>query len=203
MLVNSIAAVERQWRKFAERHGLDPDHVVHTAHGHRTVETVALLLPQADAAAEAKQVEIGEINDLEGVVALPGAKDLLTTLPPERWAIVTSGTRALATVRLKTAGLPVPPKMVPADEVTRGKPDPEPYLKGANLLGLPAGECLVFEDAKSGLRAAKYAGMVAIGIPGTYTADELSEADALVHSLRDVSFHADGDGLTISLQVLP
>jgi sugar-phosphatase len=187
VLVNSIDSVERQWRKFAARHGLDPEYVIRTAHGHRTVETVHIVLPEADALAEAKIVEQSEIEDTHGLAAIDGAAELLASLPPDRWAVVTSGTRALATRRLQAAGLPQPIHMVPADEVTRGKPDPEPYLKGAKLVRFEPQDCLVFEDAASGIKAAKGAGMRVIGVPGTYRPSELNQADGLVQSLRAVT----------------
>ncbi len=194
VLVNSIESVERQWRKFAQRHKLDPDHVVHTAHGHRTVETVHILVPHLYAIEEAAIVERNEIEDTEGLVAIEGAKELLESLPRDRWAVVTSGTRALATRRLSAAGLPQPPHMVPADEVTRGKPDPEPYLKGAKLVKVNPASCLVFEDAPTGVRAAKAAGMRVFGIPGTYDAAALSMADGVIRSLREVRAHLNGNG---------
>ncbi len=200
VLVNSIASVERQWRKFAERHGLDPEYVIHTAHGHRTVESVHILMPDVDAVAEAAIIERNEIEDIEGLVAIDGAKELLTSLPRDRWAVVTSGTRALATRRLAVAGLPRPPQMVPADEVMRGKPDPEPYLKGARLIGFDPKTCLVFEDAPSGIKSAKAAGATVIGVPGTYAAEELKGADGLVRSLRDVRARMNGSGLEVEVK---
>jgi len=193
VLVNSIASVERQWRKFAIRHQLDPDYVLHTAHGHRTVETIHILVPNADVAAEAAVIERNEIEDVDGLRATDGAAELLASLPLERWAVVTSGTRALATRRLDVAGLPQPRRMVAADEVTRGKPDPEPYLKGARALGVDPLTCLVFEDAPSGIRAAKAASMHVIGVPGTYVASELNQADGLVRSLLDVRAHVNDE----------
>jgi sugar-phosphatase len=194
VLVNSLASVERQWRKFADRHGLDPEHVIHTAHGHRTVETVHILIPHLDAAGEAAIVEQNEIEDVEGLIAIDGARELLTTLPRDRWVVVTSGTRALATKRLAAAELPQPAHMVPADEVSRGKPDPEPYLKGARLIGFDPETCLVFEDAPSGIKSARTAGARVIGVPGTYKAEDLSEAEALVRSFRDVKARVNGSG---------
>lgn len=194
VLVNSIASVERQWRKFAQRHKLDPEHVLHTAHGHRTVETVHILVPHLDAAVEAAIVERNEIADTEGLAATDGAAELLASLPRDRWAIVTSGTRALATRRLAAAKLPQPGRMVAADEVTRGKPDPEPYLKGAKAINFAPETCVVFEDAPSGIRAAKAAGTRVIGVPGTYKATDLHGADALVRSLCDVRARMNGNG---------
>jgi len=202
VLVNSIASVERQWKKFAARHNLDPEHVIRTAHGHRTVETVHILMPHLDAMAEAKIVEQNEIDDTEGLVAIEGAAELLASMPRDRWAVVTSGTRALATKRLAAAGLPQPPHMVPADEVTRGKPDPEPYLKGAKLVGVDPHTCLVFEDAASGIKAAKAAGMSVYGIPGTHEASQLSHADGLVRSLREVRARVNRRGLLVEIQAL-
>ena len=193
VLVHSIGAAERQWRKFAERHHLDPDYVLRTAHGQRTIETVHILVPHLDAQTEAGIVERNELEDTEGLRPAEGASELLRSLPRDRWAVVTSGTRALATLRLGVAGLPEPPYLVSADDVTRGKPNPEPYLKGARAVGVDPTSCVVFEDAPHGVLAAKAAGMKVIGIPGTFVASELHEADCLVESLRDVRAHLNGD----------
>lgn len=194
VLVNSIASVERQWRKFANRHKLDPDLVLKTAHGHRTVEAVHILVPHLDAIAEAGIIEQNELEDTEGLIAMDGAKELLTSLPRDRWAVVTSGTRVLATKRLRIAGLPEAPRLVPADEVLRGKPDPEPYLKGAAMVGADPAKCLVFEDAPTGIRAAKAAGAHVFGVPGTYEAAALDQADGLIQSLRYVRASVNGNG---------
>jgi sugar-phosphatase len=194
VLVNSIASVERQWRKFAARHGLDPELVVRTAHGHRAEESVRILMPHIDSVAEAKIIERDEIADTEGLAATEGAAELLAKLPRERWAVVTSGTRALATRRLQAAGLPQPVRMIAADEVRNGKPDPEPYLKGAEALGFAPHECLVFEDASTGILSAKRAGTRVVGLPGTYAAADLHEADALVRSLSDVEVSVQDNG---------
>lgn len=193
VLVNSITSVERQWRKFAQRHKLDPELVLNTAHGHRTVEAVHILVPHLDAIVEARIIEKNEIEDTEGLVAMDGSEELLKSLPRDRWAVVTSGTRALATKRLRVAGLPEAPHMVPADEVVRGKPDPEPYLRGAELVGADPSKCLVFEDAPTGIRAAKAAGARVFGVPGTYRADDLRQADGLVRSLRYVRAALNGN----------
>jgi mannitol-1-/sugar-/sorbitol-6-phosphatase len=199
VLVDSIGSVERAWQKFAARHSLDTDYVVRLAHGHRSIETIALLLPAEQVEAENQIVERDEVNDTDGLKATAGAAELLAVLPPDRWTVVTSGTRPLATVRLRAAGLPLPEKMVTASEVTNGKPHPEPYLKGAQALGVAPEKCLVFEDAQSGIRAARAAGMKVIGIPGTYDADKLSEAEALVSSLAHVSVEVRTDGLLVRI----
>jgi len=199
VLVNSIGVVERQWRLWAMRHGLDPEYVIQVAHGHRTVETVVIVLPNGDHAAEAAAVERAEIDDIAGLTAGTGAAELLSKLPANRWGVVTSGTRALATARLRAVGLPQPVQMVPADEVTKGKPDPEPYLKGASLLGVSPRDCLVFEDAPTGVRAAKAAGMRVFGIPGTCEAKDLSHADGIIASLREVDVAKNENGLAVTI----
>jgi sugar-phosphatase len=201
VLVDSISSVERAWLKFAERHHLDPAAVLHAAHGHRSVETVRLLVPDADVEAENLIVEQDEINDAEGLVATEGAAELLSVLSPDRWAIVTSGTRPLATARLRAAGIPIPKHLIAADGVVNGKPHPEPYLKGAAALGLSPANCLVFEDAPTGIRSAQAAGAKVIGVVGTYDAAQLHSAEGLVSSLSHVSVEMDVNGLTIRIPV--
>jgi sugar-phosphatase len=197
VLVDSIASVERAWLKFAARHSLDPATVLHAAHGNRSIETVRILVPDADAETENTIVEQDEIDDAEGLVATEGAAELLSILPPERWTIVTSGTRPLATARLRAAGLPIPKHLVAADEVVNGKPHPEPYLKGAAALGFSPVDCLVFEDAPTGIRSARTAGTKVIGLVGTYEASQLDSAESLVGSLSHVSVEIHKDGLTV------
>lgn len=187
VLVDSTPCVTRVWSDWAVEHGLDPEYVVHVAHGQKAIETVRKVAPQLDAQREFEEVERREINDTDGLRVLPGAKELLTALTLERYTIVTSGTRRLAIKRLEVAGLPVPPKIVTADDVQRGKPDPEPYLRGAQVLGFPATDCLVFEDAPSGIRSALAAGATAIAVPTTYAADQLTAATSIISSLAEVT----------------
>lgn len=186
VLVDSTPCASRIWKAWAREQGLDPEYMVQVAHGRPTVETVRLVAPNLDAAAETAKIEDREVNDVEGLKVLPGAKELLTSLPGESFTIVTSGSRRLATARLRAAGLPVPERMITADDITNGKPDPEPYLKGAKLLGFPPAECLVFEDAPPGIVAAKAAAMTVIALPNTYAVERLSEADLIVDSLQAI-----------------
>ena len=199
VLVDSTPCVTRVWSAWAQEHGLDAEHVVHVAHGRPTIATVRKVAPHLDAQRETDRIEQREINDTDGLRVLPGAKELLAKLPVKRYTIVTSGTRQLATRRLQVAGLPVPPTMITADDITNGKPDPEPYLAGARALGCEPNECLVFEDAPSGIRAAKSAGMVAIGVPTTYKPEELAEADAITPSLQAVAVIIDREGLRVAV----
>ena len=117
---------------------------------------------------------------------MPGAGDLVRSLPDGCWGVVTSGTRYLAMSRLRLGNLPVPRVLVSADEVVKGKPDPEPFLKGAELLGMNAEECLVIEDAPAGIRAAHAGGMKVIALPSTYPVSELQEADAVIEGLQQI-----------------
>src|SRR5208282_5112658 len=149
VLIDSTPAVARVWRGWAMEHGFDPEMVVRRAHGRPSRITIGELLadPNLDVEREDREVERREMEDLEGVVLLPGAGKLLASLPADRWTIATSCTRALAEVRLRAAGLPVPRAMVTSSDVKVGKPDPEPYLKAAEKLGLAASDCIVVEDA--------------------------------------------------------
>jgi len=199
VLVDSTDGVSRVWGRWAREHNLEPQRVIDTAHGRRSIETLRLVEPRIDAAAENIRVEAMEIADTEGVIALPGAANMLRSLPPERFAIVTSATRALASARLKHAGIEVPANVVAADDVVNGKPHAEPYLKGAELLRIAPADCIVFEDTPSGIAAARAAGMRAIGLRTTYSADKLTEAVAVVSSLAEVRVAVEGELLRIDL----
>jgi sugar-phosphatase len=192
VLVDSTGSVTRQWRRWAEEHNMDPQRVLEIAHGVRTIEIVRRLAPRLDAEAEVKRIEKREADDQEGVAVMPGAAELLKALPEGHWCVVTSGTRYLATARLKLANLPIPNVLVSADDVSKGKPDPEPYLMGAKLLGMKPAECLVIEDAPAGIRAAHAGGMKAIAITSTYPASELQEADAVVQRLPQIKVKTGG-----------
>jgi len=178
VLINSTPAVARVWRAWAVEHGFNPDEVVARAHGRPSLTTVREYLPNPNHEAENREVERREIADLDGVVPLPGALDLLASLPPDRWTIVTSCTRPLAEVRIRAAGLPLPKQMITSSDITHGKPHPEPYLKGASLLGFPPQECIVLEDVPAGVRAGKAAGAKVIAFPTTVQESGLREAGA-------------------------
>lgn len=186
VLVDSTRSVSRQWRRWAEENHIDPQQVLAIAHGVRTIEVVKRLTPHLDADAEVIKIEQREADDHKGVMVMPGAAQLLGSIPEGRWCVVTSGTRRLATARLQLAKLPHPRVLVTADEVARGKPDPEPYLKGAELLGMKPGECLVIEDAPAGIQAAHAGGMKVLGLTSTYPAAELKGADAVVQNLAGI-----------------
>ena len=178
VLVDSTPAVARVWSRWAIAHGFDPEDTVRRAHGRPSIETIRELLPHADAEAENQIVEQGELDDVDGVVPLPGTRELLSSLPAERWAIVTSCTRPLAETRLRASGLPKPQRMITSSDIRFGKPHPEPYLKGAALLGVSGKECVVFEDAPAGIQAGKAAGAIVVAFPTTSPEQDLDTAGA-------------------------
>jgi mannitol-1-/sugar-/sorbitol-6-phosphatase len=202
VLIDSTPAVSRVWRNWANEHGFDPDEVIQRAHGRPSISTIREYLPNADAEHENRVVEQCEINDVEGVVPLPGAYELLTSLPRDRWAIVTSCTRPLAEVRIRVAGLPLPDVLVTSSDITRGKPDPEPYLKGAAALGFRPADCVVCEDVGPGIRSGKSAGATVLAFRTTVSDSELLETDAdyIVNDCTSIRARAEhGNGLVVSV----
>jgi sugar-phosphatase len=191
-LVDSSAPVNRAWTAFAQRHGLDPGDVHAFAQGRPSRETVRLLAPSADHAAEAALVERAETTDTDGVLALPGAGDLLGSGYP--LAIVTSCSTELADVRLRAAGLPRPEVVISSSMVTRGKPDPEGFLLGAWRLELPAARCAVLEDAPVGIDAGRAAGARVIALRTTHGDDALGRADAIIDNLAALFTNGGRDG---------
>jgi sugar-phosphatase len=168
-LLNSTASTERVWGRWARKHGLDVEAFLPKMHGRRGIDTIRELnLPGVDPFVEALEIERGETEDLDGVVALPGAIAFLSSLPPERWAIVTSAPAALARARIGAAGLPLPRQIVTAEDVKIGKPDPAGYRLGAARIGVDPAQCLVFEDVLAGVQAGEAAGAEAVVITATH-----------------------------------
>jgi sugar-phosphatase len=185
-LIDSEGAVRRAWGGFAVRHGLDADTVTKDAHGRPSRETIRALLPDLpDLDAETARFEADEVADVEGIVALPGARELLAG-PGRPLAIVTSCTTALARARLRAAGLPEPDVLVTADAITHGKPDPEPFLLGARRLGVDPADCVVLEDAPAGIASGRAAGATVIALRTTHPDADLGGADALVDGLPEL-----------------
>ena len=201
VLIDSTPAVTRVWRRWAIEHGFNPEEVVAHAHGRPSLATIREFLPNSDHEAENREVERREIEDLEGVVPLPGALELLDSLPESRWTIVTSCTRPLAEVRIKAAGLPVPRKLITANDITHGKPHPEPYLKAAAILGFPPAGCVIFEDVPAGIRSGKAAGARVIAFTTTVPEPALRDAGAdwVLKNCADVRVTAAREGLNLTL----
>jgi sugar-phosphatase len=183
-LVDSAAPVARVWGAFARRHSLNAEAVLRFAQGRPSRETIRLLVPHADHDTEAAALEQAEIDDTDGVSALPGAVDLLNSGRP--LAVVTSCSTVLAKVRLLAAGLPIPDVLVSSDGLERGKPDPECFLIAARRLGVEPARCVVLEDAPAGILAGKAAGAKVIAVRTTHPDAELHEADVVADDLASL-----------------
>jgi sugar-phosphatase len=201
VLVSSIDSVIRAWRRWAELYELPDAETFEIPHGVRAKDIIGTLRPDVDLKKAVQVIEDLEVEDVADLKVLPGVKALLEGLPPERWAIVTSSTQRLLLARLKAAGLPLPERIISGDMVERGKPDPEPYRRGAELLGFGPSECVVVEDAPSGVGAGMAAGCRVLGVLGTHLAEELAGADWVVGSLEGLAVVVNRDGL--ELRFLP
>ena len=190
VLVDSARVVVRTWRTWARQKGLDAERFIKVAHGRRPAETVRLIAPDLDAESEASELERIEVGDTDGILEVEGALELLGSLPEGSWTVVTSGSRSLASGRMRHVGLPLPERFVTADDVENGKPHPEAYLKGAEILGAAPETCVVIEDAPAGVRSAKAAGMKVVAVATTHREKDLHEADAVVGALSDVRVRA-------------
>ncbi len=199
VLVDSAEVIRRNWSRWAARHALDVAAVLRTAQGRRTVETVRLVAPHLDAAAELRSLAGDEASETTGMREVPGARELVTSLPPGSWAVVTSALRWAAELRLRHVGLPVPAVLVAADEVEAGKPDPEGYLTAAAGLGVPAAACVVVEDAPAGIEAAHAGGIPVIAVATSHTVRELAAADAVIPSLGALRVRMLDGGLEVSV----
>jgi sugar-phosphatase len=182
-LVDSVASSARAWGAFARRRGLDEEETHRFAMGRPTRETIGQLVPEGERDAEQARLDRDEVEDAGSVVAYPGAAELLAGPLPV--AVVTSGSTELASARLRGAGLAVPETMITADSITRGKPDPEPFLLGARALGIEPGRCLALEDAPSGIESARAAGIPVVAFRTTHPEAELAGATVVLDSLAE------------------
>ncbi len=198
ILISSLGSVERSWTKYAKLRQVDPGLAISHAHGRRAVETIAALRPDLDPQAELKVIEDIELADGEGITVLPGVLKLIHKLPIDRWTVVTSATDRLARMRLATAGIPVPERLVTAEHVLQGKPDPAPFLAGATLLGFAPGNCVVFEDSSSGVVSGRAAGCTVIGTTFSHPVESLAAAHYLIPDLTAVDVSVvDGEGVVL------
>ena len=185
-LIDSLPAVERAWTKWANRVGLRPADVLPRIHGRRSLDSVRALAPDRDPVVEDAWLRREETNDTNGVRVLGGSLKLLEAVPAERWLIVTSGTRDVATARIAASGIPVRPNNVYGDDVQNGKPDPEPFALGAARLGVPASDCVAFEDTVGGVQSAAGAGCIVVGISHTDRAVSDLKAAGVSHVVRSL-----------------
>jgi sugar-phosphatase len=202
ILISSIGSVERSWTQWAHLRSIDPALALKTTHGRRAVETIAKLRPDLDSNAELTVIEDLEIADNEGLTILPGVLELLAALPANRWTVVTSATERLTRIRLAAGGIPVPERLVTADQVTRGKPHPEPFLEGAALLGVSPTECVVFEDSSSGAEAGRAAGCTVVATTFSHPAESLNAAHYLVRDLTGIRVEYLGDQIVLTFTPL-
>ena len=202
ILVSSLGAVERSWAKWGAMRGVDGAKAILTAHGKRAIETIRLLRPDLNDEEELAVIEQIEIDDTEGLQVLPRVPELLASLPPGSWTVCTSATKRLARVRMEHAGLTPPERFITADMVLNGKPHPEPYLRGAELLGFAPERCLVIEDAPAGCAAGKAAGCMVLATLFSHSAEQLAAADYLVDSLEQVRVTGEAGALEVSFKPL-
>jgi len=195
VLVDSLRVVERAWTRWAEEHQIPPDEVLAVVHGRAAREVIAMFAPHLDVAEQELLVSGYEVQDGGELAVVPGARECVALARQGRWAVVTSGARALAVGRLAAVGLPVPAVLVTADDVTFGKPHPEPYRRAAAALGVAEAECVVIEDAPTGVLAAKRAGMTVLAVTTTHPAAALGHADLVFAGMADVSGWLSAQGL--------
>jgi sugar-phosphatase len=207
VLISSIASVNRCWKRWTKHYGLEGRETFVIPHGVRAVDIIRTLRPdftEAEVAEGLLMIEDMEIADTADLKVLAGVRQLLASLPPERWTIVTSATRRLLLGRLKAAELPYPDELIAGDDVKNGKPHPEPYMTGAKLLGFTSAECIVIEDAPSGVGSGVAAGSRVLGVLGTHTAEEIYAAGAewVVASLEDVKVTTVENGLQLEFETV-
>jgi sugar-phosphatase len=206
VLVDTGGIYDRHWQRWAERHGISAQLIGRVHFGRPATETIRLVAPHMDAQAEARRFndELADDPTAAGVSAMPGALRLAAALPSRRWAIATSAPRVMAERWLAHVGMSLPAVIVTVDDVTRGKPAPDPYLRAAELLGVDVAACLVIEDAPAGITAAKAAGATVLGVLSTHASAELAEADHLVADLAAVAVRPveEGSALEVSWQAV-
>lgn len=196
-LIDSTGPTERAWLRWAEEEGLGESYV-HIDHGKPALSIVREHVPAVRIEAALARAAAIEIAETDGIVIKDGVRELLESLPPGSWAIVTSCTRDLAAVRMAAAGLRAPEILVTVDDVSVGKPDPEGFRQAAARLGVDPSKCLVVEDAPAGLEAARQAGCATLAVAGTFPTAQLA-ADSVVDSMAHVSVNVTEKGLIVSI----
>jgi sugar-phosphatase len=186
-LVDSSACIEAIWRIWSEKYGFDLARVMEVIHGRTILAALEILAPHMVAEKFVVEVQDIALGELKNVTEITGAKSFLAALPQGSWAVGTSGARQVSLSSMRNAGLPIPDAVVAAEDVTRGKPDPEPYLKAANLLGVKPENCIVFEDSMAGIKSGMAAGASVVALTTTHGADELTGVDFLIRDFSQVT----------------
>jgi mannitol-1-/sugar-/sorbitol-6-phosphatase len=203
VLVHSDASIQRSWREWARRRGLSYETVTSAARGRRTVDTIRELAPHLEPSREAAFLEAAQARDASDVIAGRGVAELIGNLREQEWAVVTSGTLALARARLSASNLPEPEVLICGDDVARGKPHPDGYLYAAARLGLPAAECVVIEDAAAGVQAAHAAGMRVIGLVHGKGDSHLANADTCIDWCSEIHIERTNEAVNVFLLTVP
>ena len=197
VLVDSRAVVERVCRLWAARLGVTAEALLKVAHGRRTRDTARIIAPHLDAESEAAWIDNQELLDTEGLVEVPGARRLVSSLPADRWAVVTSCGRDLARLRLSFVGIPLPAVIITSEDVSNGKPAPDGYRLGATRLGVDPAACVVFEDAPPGVAAGLAAGARVVALRTTHPDADFSMATAVVNDYHALRVRQAGNSLVV------
>jgi mannitol-1-/sugar-/sorbitol-6-phosphatase len=203
VLLDSRPVVERTWRRWAERHGLSAEPILRIAHGRRTWDTLRAAVPELATRQEVAWLDAAELEDFDGIVPIPGAVALVASLHTAQWTVVTSAGRELAARRLAVVGITLPSHAVTSEDVERGKPAPDGYLLAATRLGMRAEDCLVVEDAPSGVQAGRAAGARVLAVTTTHTPEALEGADNIVPDLRSLQVTASALQLEVLIDSRP
>lgn len=199
-LVESTLFIERLWQDWGMQHGVAPHRMTAVMHGRPATEIINIVAPHLSAEDEIDALETNEISRMEGMKTYSGAKELLSSLPPKRWAIVTSGSWRVASARLNYAQLPIPDVFITADGIKAGKPAPDAYLLAARRLNVKPADCVVVEDSPAGIEAGKAAGMRVIAIASTHPNVSLMQADIVIQQLSDITAKSIGNEIQIQLE---
>jgi mannitol-1-/sugar-/sorbitol-6-phosphatase len=198
-LVDSIECVEKTWNTWCKKYNISLDKFSPAMHGITSYQTIKTIAPDLDTDKVVVEFDEIELKQTEGLKLIPKADKILNELPPEKWAIATSGSKKLATTRLSYIGLPIPKIMITADDITNSKPNPEPYLLAAKHLGIPADDCVVFEDSLAGIESGKAAGAKVIGLTALFKKDKLSKTDAVINDFSDIKIEIKDNKLKIHI----
>jgi sugar-phosphatase len=199
-LVESTFFIERLWQDWGVQHGVSPQRMSEVMHGRPAPEIINIVAPHLSIRDEVHALETDEISRMDGMKTYAGAKELLNSLPPKQWAIVTSGSLRVASARLNYAKLPRPDVFITADDIKAGKPAPDAYLLAAKRLRVSPADCVVVEDAPAGIQAGKAAGMKVIGIASSHSKEELRQADVVVQQLTDIKMHVAGNQIHLQFK---
>lgn len=187
VLISSTASDERSWLRWARLHGMEGTFSLQSTHGRRTIDTLRLLRPDLDLAVELERLEGFDAEDQDGIVSYPGVQPLIASLPADAWAVVTSASEQIMKRRLQAAGITLPRYFISGEMVLHGKPHPEAYRMGARILGAEPSECLVIEDAPTGIKSGKAAGCQVLAVLSSHGPNDLRGADWIIPSLQHVT----------------